>query len=419
MYFDAVVAGGSIAGLLCAREIAAGGHSVAVIEEGSEIGTPEHCGGLVSRAALEELGVAAGQGARGGGGGGAAIESARITAPDGRSFTVGARRQGVVGIDRRELDKRVAFQAQEKGAAIMVGTSLRDWDAAGGRISTNRGAIGCRIMVDATGASSLARRDRTGILPSAQYEVYADWIADGRVEVAIDSRRYPGFFAWVIPSGGGRGRVGVAGRGINAARALEAFLEERDGWGAGRARAGDGGGGGRGDGGGGGGGRHSTIRKIFAPIWVNGPIRDFVDGRRVVVGDAAGQAKPTTGGGIFTSGMGGVLAGQAISGFLGTGDPADLREYQRRWTDRFGREFERQLLARRILERMDNDAICGLFGSITPEVTREISENDDFDFHTGSIMRVLGIRGAARAAGAVAGSELRRLAGRGAAGRTP
>jgi len=39
--FDVVVAGGSVAGLLCAREISSGGFSVLVIEEDYEIGTPE------------------------------------------------------------------------------------------------------------------------------------------------------------------------------------------------------------------------------------------------------------------------------------------------------------------------------------------------------------------------------------------
>jgi len=57
MYYDVVIAGGSIAGLLCAREVANNGHSVIVIEEDSEIGTPEHCGGLVSISGLENLGV--------------------------------------------------------------------------------------------------------------------------------------------------------------------------------------------------------------------------------------------------------------------------------------------------------------------------------------------------------------------------
>ena len=51
MYYDTIVAGGSIAGLLTAREVASKGFSVLVIEEDYEIGTPEHCGGLVSIAA--------------------------------------------------------------------------------------------------------------------------------------------------------------------------------------------------------------------------------------------------------------------------------------------------------------------------------------------------------------------------------
>ena len=46
--YDVVIAGGSVSGLLAAREIAGGGLSVIVLEEDAEIGTPEHCGGLVS-----------------------------------------------------------------------------------------------------------------------------------------------------------------------------------------------------------------------------------------------------------------------------------------------------------------------------------------------------------------------------------
>ncbi|NIP61209.1 MAG: FAD-binding protein, partial [Nitrosopumilaceae archaeon] len=57
MKYDVVIAGGSIAGLLCAREVAGRGFSVLVIEEDYEVGTPEHCGGLVSLMALQELGV--------------------------------------------------------------------------------------------------------------------------------------------------------------------------------------------------------------------------------------------------------------------------------------------------------------------------------------------------------------------------
>jgi len=52
--YDVIVAGGSISGLLAAREIAKKGYSVLVLEEGFEVGTPDHCGGLVSKSALRD-----------------------------------------------------------------------------------------------------------------------------------------------------------------------------------------------------------------------------------------------------------------------------------------------------------------------------------------------------------------------------
>ena len=55
--YDAIIAGGSISGLLTAREIAKKGNSVLVLEEGFEVGSPEHCGGLVSKSALDDLGI--------------------------------------------------------------------------------------------------------------------------------------------------------------------------------------------------------------------------------------------------------------------------------------------------------------------------------------------------------------------------
>ncbi len=105
------------------------------------------------------------------------------------------------------------------------------------------------------------------------------------------------------------------------------------------------------------------------------------------------KLKPTTAGGIFTSGMGGVYAGQAIAAFLKTNEREELDNYQKKWTERFGKEFEKQLLARKILERMDNQTINKLFETITPEIINEISEKDDFDFHTSSIIKLLGIKG--------------------------
>jgi flavin-dependent dehydrogenase len=142
---------------------------------------------------------------------------------------------------------------------------------------------------------------------------------------------------------------------------------------------------------------------------VKGPIEKFVDGKTVIVGDAAGQAKPTTAGGIYTSGMGGVYAGQAISKFLETNEISDLQEYQKKWTNRFGKEFEKQIIARKILQRIDNQTINKLFESITPEITNEISDKEDFDFHTSSIIRLLGIKGSLKTAQTLIGAEFKKI----------
>ena len=376
MSFDVVIGGGSVAGLLCAREIASKGFSVIVIEEDYEIGTPEHCGGLVSLSGLEELGVIPFRKIFE-----HMIESAKVSSPNGKSFTINSKKQKVVEISRRELDKQIAFQAQKNGAVIKVKTSFQEITDTG--IRTNEEKIDCKIFVDARGVSSLIHKDRTGILSSAQYEIYADWIHKGKVEVIFDQEKYAGFFAWVIPSGEGKGKVGVAGKGIKVSETLDNILRDK--------------------------GEYSTIRKIFAPIWIKGPIKNFVEGKTVIIGDAAGQAKPTTAGGIFTSGMGGIYAGQAISEFLKTNNSEDLKQYQKKWTERFGKEFEKQILARKLLERIDNNTINKLFESITPEIIKEISEKDDFDFHTGSIIKLLGLKGSIKTAQTLIGGEIKKL----------
>lgn len=371
-----VIAGGSVAGLFCAREIAKDGHSVLVIEEDFEIGSPEHCGGLVSASGLEDLGIIPSSKTLDN-----QVLRAHLTAPSGAKITVDAKRQNVIVINRREFDKQVALQAQKNGAEIKVKTSLKE--ARDGKAVTTSGTIDYKVLVDARGAPSLVQRDRTGILQSAQYEVYADWIERGTVEVNFDAQKYPGFFSWIIPSSDGIGKIGVAGKSINAMASIEGFLECK--------------------------GKYSAIRKVFAPIWIKGPIERFVEGNTVIVGDAAGQSKPTTAGGIYSCGTGGMLAGRAISDFLRTGKRSDLEEYQKRWNQKFGAEFEKQLFARKMLERIDNHTINKLFSSITDEMIQDISKNDDFDFHTSAIIKMLGLKGSLKVAQTIFGAEIKKL----------
>jgi geranylgeranyl reductase family protein len=381
--YDVAVVGGSVSGLLAAREISSLGLSVVVLEEDSEIGTPEHCGGLVSVGGLQQLGVAPSMYTLEN-----TIKFATIFSAS-KSFEVNADNQKVVVIDRRSFDKQLAFQAQDNGAEIRVRCSMRSHDYNSSKNScilrTSEGEIECKYIVDARGVGSIINRDRNGILQSAQYEVYADWIERDRIQVRFDAKRFPGFFAWIIPIGFKRAKVGVAGRAINAATALNGYLTSM--------------------------GRHNIIRKVYAPIWIKGPIKNFVEGNIVIIGDAAGQTKPTTAGGIYTCGMGGIIAGRSIAKAIDKKDPKFLNEYAKTWSSIFKTEFDKMLLTRMFLERLDNKSIDDLFDNISNNETETVSKMGDFDFHSEAVSKLLGARGAMIMAKTILGSEFRRLFG--------
>ena len=359
-----------------AREIAKKGNSVLILEEGFEVGSPEHCGGLVSKSALNDLGIVPSVKSFD-----SKIESAKVFSPNGNHFSIDSTSQQIIVVNRRELDKQAAMQAQENGAEIIVKASFKKRTESG--IDTSICDFDCKVFVDCRGASVLVNKNKDGVYPTAQYEVYADWITKGQVEVYFDQEKFPGFFAWIIPSGKGVGKVGVAGNLISSISVIDEFLRSK--------------------------GKYSVIRKIYAPIWIKGPIKKFVVNNTVTVGDAAGQAKPTTAGGIFSCGMGGIFAGNAISEYLKTNDKSKLSNYEIMWRKKFGKEFEKQILARKVLSRIDNSAVNKLFDIITPEIVNDISKQDDFDFHTGSIIKLLGLKGSLTAAQTLVGNEIKKL----------
>lgn len=382
--YDVLIAGGSISGLLAAREIAAGGLSVVVLEEDAEIGTPEHCGGLVSIAGIRNLGIVPDANTVENN----KIKRAKISSPS-RYFEIDAEKQRVVVLNRRSLDKQIAFQAQKNGAEIRVKCSMRSLakDSSNYIVRTNEGDLTCNYFVDARGVSSIISRSREGILQSAQYEIFAPWIEGDTIEVAFDSERYPGFFAWIIPTGQGKGKVGVAGRHINAGDALRSYIDSK--------------------------GKCSVVRKVYASIWVGGPLQNFVSERMLLVGDAAGQSKPTTAGGIYSCGMGGVLAGRAlVEEVTAKSNPQRRRlieQYETNWLSAFKSEFDKMQLARRLMERLDNKAIDELVSAVSPKTVEEASKYGDFDFHSTAIAKMLGSKAAAKIAKTILGNELRKL----------
>ena len=381
-YYDVLIAGGSVAGLTTARECSSNGNSTIVIEEDHEIGTPEHCGGMVSLSGLQKLGLMLDSNNFQN-----AVPMARIRSKSA-SFELSAEKQNVIVVDRRGLDKQIAKQAEDAGAQIRTRCTFKSIAKKESKytIKTSDGEIECKYFVDAKGLGSLKDASQNGILASAQFEVYAKWIEGKTVEIFFDSDKYSGFFMWIIPMGDGRGKIGVAGKGINTSVALHEFIRSK-------------------------GEKYSIIRKIFAPIWIGGPKSQFVFDRTLIVGDAAGQTKPTTAGGIFSCGMGGVLAGQAISNAIEKNDDTLLYEYEKSWKSMFQKEFQSMLLARKVLERLDNKAIDGIFSSLSKKAITDVSNFSDFDFHSSALSLFLKTKIATNLTKILIGNEFRRVFG--------
>ncbi len=374
--YDVVVAGGSIAGLAFAAEAAKRGISVLVAEEHEEIGEPEKCDGLVSLRGLRRYGyepekeVIQNQ-----------IASGAFHSPSGRDLVVNATALDVVVLDRSAYDKQVCEKAESWGATVRTGTRVAGYRETedGVAVKVGEETLEAKYYVDATGPASSPRR---GIIPAAKYEIEGDWIKERVVEVFLDVEKYPGFFAWVIPFGPGLAKVGAAGRGLHGFRALDSFLHSRP---------------------------HKVLRKVSAPIYVGGPAESFVSGRRILVGESAGQVKPTTAGGIMTSLAGSVIAARWVSDSLQLNDRSLVNSYQPDWEERFLKEMKSMLRLRSVIDKMSNKDLDSIVAAVsTPKLVARLSQSD-FDFHATALLGALGVTGLLKVAKVVASAEAKSL----------
>jgi len=352
--FDTIIIGGSLAGLLAARECAKSHFRVLVLEEDTEIGSPEKCGGLVSLHGISELGLMPKREVIN------EIRTGTVISPSGLKITIDAKRQHLVVISRRELDKRVADQALEEGAYISLGErvlGMKDHE-----VMTQKRRLVAKWIVDAGGAYSYARRNGS-IAKAVQCDARVRGLDEQEVLVFLDSRLTAGFFSWVIPLGDNWVRLGAAATQGDPLFAIQNLAKRFD------AR---------------------LIKRVAAPLAIGGPLKSFYEGESILIaGDAAGQAKPTTAGGIYTSGLGGLIAGSVLRDALSEGK--DTREeYQSRWLSKFGREFRFMGLMRRIYEKMDNNKLDDLLKALKKIGVDNLEfEEESFDMHSRAIRKIL------------------------------
>jgi geranylgeranyl reductase family protein len=373
--YDVVVGGGSVGGLSFAIGAASRGLKVLVLEEDKEVGEPEKCDGLVSLRAMrryippEESCIQS------------RVTTGVIRSPSGMVASLDASKFEVVVIDRSAYEKQLASMAVSAGAILNTGVRVEGTAEADGHVMVSAGSTyACSYYVDATGPAGLLRRNRLRLMPAAKYEVEGDWFTDGEVQVFIDRRRYPGFFAWVIPRGSGVAKVGAAGFGINSFKTLDSFLAGR---------------------------KFKVLTKVAAPIYVGGQVDEFVSGRTVLVGESAGQVKPTTAGGILSSVAGGSIAAGWVADSIESADSSLLGNYQRDWSAEFGNEFRVMKRLRHLYEGLSNGDLDKLVSAVGSRRVSEKLATTDFDFHASALLSALGAKGTLQLAGILLSAEAR------------
>lgn len=367
---DVIVVGGGPAGLYAAWKLASSGHRVVLLEEHAAVGEPVHCTGVLASEAFEEFGLADDVVLN-------QLRTVRFHAPSGEVIEYSTKTVEAVAIDRLSFDRGLARRAAGAGVEMVHRRATSVVNGRDGVIVTaGDAAFHGRVCVLACGANyALQRRLGLGIptllLRSAQAELPAERLGD--VEVYFGSRLSPGGFAWAVPVQRGDRvcvRVGVmcdANPEEHFARVLE-FVRPR--WRIPRAVAVD-------------------PRQKILPLE---PIQRTYADRLLVVGDAAGLVKPTTGGGIYYSLVSAKLAADMLAKALDRDELGcdHLSQYQADWRKRLGPELSSQLALRRIAQGLTDDDIDGLFDlARTDGIMPLIQRTAVFNHHRAFIVALL------------------------------
>ncbi len=315
------------------------------------------------------------------------INGAILHSPSGKVIEIDASNMGILVVDRSKLDLDVAQAAVRNGAEIRTANPVEQVQDTHSmvRVSCKSGDLYCRFFLDAMGSNSLmVRGQKEGIFQAAKYVIAGDWFQKDRVELFFDNNLTPGFFTWIIPTSERTAKVGAAGKGINSFRTLDRFVHEKGG---------------------------SILKRVAAPIIVGGPIKNFINGRIIKAGDAARQTKPSTAGGIYSGGIGGILAGDSIAKAVRTGNPRTLEEYEKKWRRIFGREFSSTLRARAVFETLRNKHLSRILDELasSQNTLNLLSSHGDFDFHSAALLKAIGTGTVIKILKTVAAAELSRL----------
>ena len=383
--YDVAVIGGGPVGSYTAYKLAGMGYGVVVLEAKESPGERVCCTGLIGRECVDSFNIDDKVVLRG-------VNSARLFSPSGRLIHLWRQEDQACIVDRAAFDIAIAKRAQGKGAEYLLSSPVSSVEIGDDRVrveATCRGTqlnIEARAVAIATGFSSkLVERLGLGkvgdFVMGAQAEV--ETAGTNEVEVYFGRKLAPGFFAWLVPTLSRRARVGLLSRRNPGHYLKQLVLSLKT---QGKVVAAD-----------------TELSYGGIPLK---PLPRTYGERLVVVGDVAGQVKPTTGGGIY---YGLLCAGIAASNLhLALKDDAltakNLAGYEREWKRQLGRELRRGYWTRKFYERLSDQQVDRIFDIVKSNGIAEalLKEAEvSFDWHAEVVLRLLAHRVISKAVGAI------------------
>jgi geranylgeranyl reductase family protein len=357
---------------MAAKYSAKAGAAVVLLEEHPSVGWPVECAGLLGEKAIRESELAGSFGhhtLRG-------LKGACVYSPGGFRMDFKASSNRAFVVDRRLFDRELALDAIRAGADLWLHSSVRRLRREyGGRILTlgDGSELRSKIVISSEGVRArIARRAGIAaaqkILSGAQVEVPFNVEDPEKVEVHLGAA--PGLFAWVIPIGEETARIGLCANEWGCDR-LRSFLQKD----LIRRRL-----------------RGSPVGLFVGGLPLGPPASTAREGF-MAVGDAAGQVKPTSGGGIYPGLVCAKIAGNVAAAAVQEGDCSakNLAEYDRLWRAAVGRELAIGMKVNRWLNRMSPAEIDEVvsFLSKKPLLIKTIEEHGDIDRPSSLMARML------------------------------
>lgn len=369
---DVAIIGGGPSGLHTARLLADRGLDVIVFDGNAEIGKNAVCSGVVSAEAFSRYDLPW-QSVL------AAIEEAEFVSPGGRVVSYRHSERAAFVVDRHLFDKSLGDAAVKSGARVSLGTMVHGIEIDREHVVVHtvgngvRGMAIAKLAVIATGVNFKLQAELSLGTPKKVLKgIQLDTIVEGggpTLRVFFGNRFSKGFFGWGIRLRNGKTRIGVMTEGnpISGFRNVLRSIANGNSNGL------------------------LMCRPKRRGISFGAAKRSF-DERLIVVGEAAGQVKTTTGGGIYWGLIGGEIAAETIIKAFSKGDFSrkTLAEYERRWKGVFGKEIAYGEFFHRLYSRLDDDSIESLFDAALKDgLPSFIAEKGRFDWHKNAIVRIL------------------------------